>query len=1682
MANPDILDSKIKKLRIELPHYNFNHSASGESQNFVGRKQILKKLKTLVEATTDKTGVYLVTGNRGVGKTSLVNQVIKQTSLQTNSMFFQNLEYLFILLFSFTATKFFLQKISILGSSILNFIILGIFGAAFLSSFILLCFYNGYSSKNLRQQKRYILLYIWSAIRESFLLINPYNPYRIRTYLVKVILVICSTQFISKSIFLLFEYDISTILFVSYLLVAILFTICQFVKRKWRKRKKNDSPNPILFFLELIFNPIKSYIKNNSRLYLRINFGYKLKDEKEILRLITRTLSTEYNKYHHSIRRLLLWRIIAFCFLCLSAYTIVEKVGTERLEKLYNISFEVFSNDFVKKDNSHNVMHKFLFQKEFLFVISFFSIYTFCILLFRSNWFANFLVTHRIIMRQLEKLNSDITYSTELEKSINIQKDTVGIEAKTKKTRNIADAREMEKELQDILDNIQRIPIFMCRPDIVIVFDELDKVEPDDSNLEKEAPRTKASLFSIDTAREKQTEILKILSNMKYFLSTVKAKFIFIAGREMYDIYLADVSDRNNYIGSIFNAVIYVPSFLTDHSEGSNGDITSLTEEFVCCRLIPHDYYASYDLTNYKMYLEEKIYNRTKNKEIEQKIQKIIAVLQQFIIYLAHVSKGAPKKMMQLFESFIEIREFNKLKEKDEDDKFLVVQRYTRSWVFLTFNYYNQYTLGIIAYMIMPIFNRLSESNIKEHSDKLLVSSLRFVDFLFKFHKHPFSWKHLDVSPEMLEVNRAPELKSVAADLLNYLAQLHINKANFSFSDYEFDNLIADEIFVMTKTDEVFSALFSFSLDETLSLKKHYQDLLEKTQKKYMNNKNSEEFIGAISSLQVVLGDLHYYDDELDDAGVYYENAIQALRNLEQKNYDKESEEEKGNKEMTLEQLYLYVRNMLRLGMIYEKRKQYDFAYLTYGELCKRIIRERDIAIRELKAGIVLRKNKDNDYVFIKASAVKGICTEKEEYYDNIEAPKVRFLSKPIPTSTAFPQPLYFKDISPNTNEMLFKKMTFEGLKILYLPFIAKLQVLEKSHTGGIARNHLEQLEKEFKFLTFVTDHEDAKLLEAEFYSRLADILYCKNSDLKCKKDKNRGNDTNEDKSSDNKSNKDKENYSCTACYYYHKALSILLDLDDYKIKNKNENTVIKLLSESVKRINQNYNVKYCTVLARILSDWGNVFFSCDKLKECGDPKKCKNCEENEGVCKYKKCYILDSEDSNTYQAYKTDAFKAKLKKYINYIESESKKENRDALLKAFGKPEIEFSKMEIAFAMYAISLKAYTKANLHKRSAYQIFKMLRLFKYYEIDDSEYIKELSQKAIRSLWHASEELNTLELNKRRKDFGKNTVKEYVPLQYILVDNEINRIRILVKYLELKSDKTAEKLREYYDMYIASPYGINYSIVARIYQLWLKSIVNYKAYQMLIYNEKYKKEKDVFWKENDKGNNELKTEIKFLLYKDLCDNPIKIIFKEYFKLKNYNVDKEMKVEELKKMKIEILEKLIAETIFCFKEIIRLSKTMGETYLFNNYFMGSIHKKLSFWVRRYEVYKKDFCKGSKTKIDEYLENYLGEEWREQLSGYYENHQALLHYYKCLEMHNEGRAYHNMIDSMCYLKDDYNDRSDHFNIAEERHNILNNDIEEKIKNFNKLYKESELYKVDNYFEKIDKEDEADDKDKKEQ
>ena len=151
----------------------------------------------------------------------------------------------------------------------------------------------------------------------------------------------------------------------------------------------------------------------------------------------------------------------------------------------------------------------------------------------------------------------------------------------------IASTRDIESQLITILDRIDRFPI---RPTFYFIFDELDKIETPLQKDESMPPEftNEKYLTTGGTSRKRKYTVMHLLANMKFFTTTAKAKFIFIAGREMYDGYLADLTDRESAISSLFNGVIYVESF--SKNEKSERDVMYNAETFISRQLLPTSY------------------------------------------------------------------------------------------------------------------------------------------------------------------------------------------------------------------------------------------------------------------------------------------------------------------------------------------------------------------------------------------------------------------------------------------------------------------------------------------------------------------------------------------------------------------------------------------------------------------------------------------------------------------------------------------------------------------------------------------------------------------------------------------------------------------------------------------------------------------------------------------------------------------------------------------------------------------------------------------------------------------------------------------------------------------------------------------------------------------------------------
>ncbi|MBF0539739.1 MAG: ATP-binding protein [Nitrospirae bacterium] len=82
--------SKIKRIYLELHGYTFFHGPSeidNIDSRFIGRKRLIDRLTNLLTNDESKSGAYLVTGFKGMGKTSLVSKVIADVTAAVGSNF-----------------------------------------------------------------------------------------------------------------------------------------------------------------------------------------------------------------------------------------------------------------------------------------------------------------------------------------------------------------------------------------------------------------------------------------------------------------------------------------------------------------------------------------------------------------------------------------------------------------------------------------------------------------------------------------------------------------------------------------------------------------------------------------------------------------------------------------------------------------------------------------------------------------------------------------------------------------------------------------------------------------------------------------------------------------------------------------------------------------------------------------------------------------------------------------------------------------------------------------------------------------------------------------------------------------------------------------------------------------------------------------------------------------------------------------------------------------------------------------------------------------------------------------------------------------------------------------------------------------------------------------------------------
>lgn len=875
--------------------------------------------------------------------------------------------------------------------------------------------------------------------------------------------------------------------------------LCQ-AERRQKRNKGNDSKK-LKRITSKEWDKISRFIydgniKNKSyqKISVNINLGQEILDEREILCVLTSQLYHKYKNYIFSpLSNIFIWALST------AVTSVVYLIGGSCIKGFAkDLSSYISTNP-----NIALIFTNFIGIFVALFVFTLFASYQLRIL-------------HRLNTLR-KRIDAALTYEMGLSSPY---KGTT-FHAKRAYSYAVASIREIESLLIYILECISRFP---GHPEFYFVFDELDKIEvPYKTNQETQPEfSNERHLSGGGTSRKRKTTILHLLGNLKFFTSTAKAKFLFIAGREMYDAYLADMTDRESAISSLFSGVIYVESFCKN--EKSEKDVMYNTETFIARQLLPHtfikkkvidryierklngkvyDYvdvnlkmYYEYLIASYSDYYLSEAPDKTKVRvfnEAREAIDKAIILLYHFTVYLYHVSNGSPKKMRMTFDNYIrpihEPKQFilsvNKLGsplDKPDLDIFIL----EKSQKLLSFGEKEQRVIGFIHYISFPVNQIFTDAN--QYGDKLLVSASFLINHIYKYHKGGFSWRNIEQTPELLEVYRIPEFRSFIESILNFLLQTHIIKIPCGLYQYKFRKHIAEEISLASKMSEEISAIFNFTLDESQTVKRHYFEIL----KNHVTTLTEEKLDSphSISGIHHILGDLYMADEEYNNAIFEYQTALCQLAK-ESKSPISSCKENSHEPTFTL----AYIRYMLKLGMAYEKRRTLSSAYNIYNEVIDWLFKFREF--KENDYGLEYRIQSTNEWPYHDAILYSKKNKTKETVEGRTIEPRMLNKEDLMELSYKTKGKHMMSDFSylmtPEKHSVIQRLAMLEDTHMIYQALLAKLFVIEKIELGGITRANLNVAEGEYKYLHLATNEQEKFLISTDFFRRLGDIMYYKN-------------------------------------------------------------------------------------------------------------------------------------------------------------------------------------------------------------------------------------------------------------------------------------------------------------------------------------------------------------------------------------------------------------------------------------------------------------------------------------------------------------------------------------------------------------------------------------------------------------
>lgn len=1224
------------------------------------------------------------------------------------------------------------------------------------------------------------------------------------------------------------------------------------------------------------------------------------------------------------------------------------------------------------------------------------------------------------IRKLCARLNATITTETTLQWNNKIKElaSTLGFSHNQKQTTPPASIQEIEFELIEILNHVKKTK---TNRKFIIIIDELDKVDTNHRNVtstEQKFPEYEKLTTRPEqhvSSRVRTQQVLSIIASMKFFLSTAKAYFIFIAGRELYEAFQADLCDRDFSISSIFNGVLNLESFLNGNNSRNNS--TLRTEEFVCSLLLPpgfkqeivsSQYYnpsQPFSLKNYYRFRQahkDWTENET-NEEREMRLKQELLFLNRFITYLAFISNGSPKKLTLFFEKYVRSKGYLTQKnvrlpheeaDGSEEESGLPTKR-----LYLSFGRQSIQKINFIHYLLYPIFQTLLNQN-SDFGDKLMVSTSFLVTHILKLHNNGFSWRNLEQIPELQELNKTPEMREYVSTVINFMNHSLVTTIPCGLYHYKFPMRIIEEISYQSKISGEMSTLFNFSSIDLQSLKNQYLEIIRQNTTADGTHDYSQY---ALASIHHSLGDLFTLEENYSAAIRAYERCIELVVPI--------FEDYSYAKMVQAENYLLFLnRSMLKLGIAHEKRKTDNSAFILYDEL------------------VTLLKRTD----------LKG------KY------------------------PALYRDT-----------------RTLHLAILAKLFVLEKIDTEGIGLVHLEEAYNDFRGIRGrYMDPGKSDLIEADFFRKMGDILYYKNRAFETViRDMPYG------------------EFNARNCYLKSILRLMGLGQDGLSPENPEDREIFFWIYQAANRFKQLTNKQ--EINADTPPDATNrrdnisyhFALACESLGNV---------------------YLYDSKGSDKYNADELHSFCIEFKEFI-----------QSKMLQAEEQPVFEWSLIErkercfpntvtasnfskaiffywTAAVLYNVSCERGAATKCHKNIIYSLLLYVRTcLKNQERIDGYKVLFLMETVIQhffiSLHRQKEHIHLAELNHIQ---WTESLEMYETTDKEMLSNTPDMEEIIFLYQTTKLElwrsshtnweeeglshlngrlKIGMSLAKFYQSPLMTGHHLYQTMFSSTQLLKLKTRFNHSLlYMMLRQTDKTN------WKLNEltlkelheyiqNGNPETQEDIRMLT--------------EMYEIKR------TETKEAKEKRMDLLEILICDSMYCLSQIQNQIVPIQSSNLFNNsfkadvfylqYVTGTLYQKLycyyAYGMTRNQTEIKRYLNLSPTD-ENLMENIEPDEKRRR--NLYHRASSLLrkgtpsytnsaylaerciHYYtKARQTHSQGKTYQETIRNLYFLDDDLNNDCLPFYMAVERLELALKHIQERENYLKQLFQKNGLYQASNYW-----------------